>query len=163
MTKQFSILNLTLSGKTMRLFSALILSLLMIPAFASEVRDISEFNLKQYQGKVVYLDFWASWCKPCQKSFPWMNELQSKYPNDKFTVVTINLDTKTGDMNEFLEHIPANFEVYHDPAGTLAKKFKLPGMPTSYILDANGAAVKKHVGFNKSKAPSIEQEIEALL
>lgn len=147
----------------MRLFSALILSLIIFPAFATDVRDISEFNLKQYQGKVVYLDFWASWCKPCQKSFPWMNQLQDKYPNDKFSVVTINLDTKTGDMNEFLEHIPANFAVYHDPKGSFAEKFKLPGMPTSYLIDTNGTAVKRHVGFSKSKAPKIELEIEALL
>lgn len=147
----------------MRLFSVLILSLTVFPAFANDVRDINEFNLKQYQGKVVYLDFWASWCKPCQKSFPWMNRLQDKYPDEKFSVVTINLDTKTGDMDAFLKHIPANFAVYHDPTGSLAEKFNLPGMPTSYIIDENGTVVKKHVGFSKSRAPQIEQEIEALL
>ena len=127
------------------------------------VKDIKEFNLTQYQGKVIYLDFWASWCKPCQKSFPWMNELQKKYPSDQFKVVTINLDKKASNMNEFLKHVPADFTIYHDASGTVAKQFKLPGMPTSFILNKQGKVVKKHVGFNSKMTQEIESEIQSLL
>lgn len=144
------------------LFALLLLSI-VVPVQAGEIKDISQFSLKQYEGKVVYLDFWASWCKPCQKSFPWMNQLQQKYPADRFQVVTINLDQKAEDMQRFLEQVQADFIIYQDPAGTLAEQFKLPGMPTSYLIDKTGKAVSKHVGFYSEKAGALEAEIEALL
>lgn len=147
----------------MKFLFGLVLSLLMSQAHASDIRDINDFSLQQYEGKVIYLDFWASWCKPCQKSFPWMNALQNKYPSDKFQVVTINVDQKNSDMLEFLKRVPADFTIYHDPSGQIAEKFKLPAMPTSFIIDTNGKAIKKHVGFFSNKTPSIEAEIEALL
>lgn len=147
----------------MRTFIGIMLAMLLTGVNAAEIKNIDDFDLKQYQGKVLYLDFWASWCKPCQKSFPWMNELQTKYPADRFEVVTINLDQKHEDMTEFLAHVPANFTIYHDPSGSFAEKFKLPGMPTSFIIDSDGKAVKKHVGFFTHKTPQIESEIEELL
>jgi thiol-disulfide isomerase/thioredoxin len=130
---------------------------------ANDIKDINDFSLQQYEGKVIYLDFWASWCKPCQKSFPWMNGLQLKYPATDFQVVTINLDKKADDMHQFLKQVPASFTIYHDPTGTMAEKFKLPGMPTSFIIDKNGKAIKKHIGFFKDKIPIMEAEIESLL
>ena len=147
----------------MKTVLAVLMSLMLSSVYAGEVRDIKEFNLAQYQGKVIYLDFWASWCKPCQKSFPWMNSLQKKYPADKFEVVTINLDARNADMIEFLKHVPAEFTVYHDPSGSVAEKFQLPGMPTSFIIDKDGKPVKKHVGFFSDKVPQMEAEIEAQL
>jgi len=130
---------------------------------ANEIKDINDFSLQQYQGKVIYLDFWASWCKPCQKSFPWMNKLKEKYPASDFEVVTINLDKKADDMLLFLKKVPASFTIYHDPSGSIAEKFQLPGMPTSFIIDKNGKAVKKHIGFFKDKITTLEAEIEDLL
>ena len=56
--------------------------------------------IKNYEGKIVYLDFWASWCTPCRRSFPWMNELKSKFNNDQFVVVSVNLDTLI--LNEYI-------------------------------------------------------------
>ncbi len=145
---------------------ALLIVLAWAPARAGQspdIRDIGQFNLEQYQGKVVYLDFWASWCKPCQKSFPWMNALQKKYPNDRFEVVTINLDASREPMMQFLEHIPASFTIYHDASGKIAEAFKLPGMPTSFIIDKNGKPVSRHIGFYSDKTRDIEAEIEKLL
>ncbi len=143
----------------------LVLALLSTASLAAEpdIRDIDTFNLDSYRGKVVYLDFWASWCKPCQKSFPWMNRLQKKYPSDRFEVVTINLDRKREPMMRFLEKLPADFTIYHDPSGHIAESFKLQGMPTSYLIDRNGKPVKRHVGFYSDKTGEIEAEIEELL
>ena len=114
-------------------------------------------------GKVVVMDFWASWCKPCRKSFPWMNQLLTRYPADKFTVITVNLDAETESMHDFLEKVPARFDVYHDPSGSIAEKFQLEGMPTSYLIDRNGKVVKKHIGFLEKDIEKYESEIEALL
>ena len=139
---------------------------LSMPAAAREpadIRDIRDFNLEQYRGKVLYLDFWASWCKPCQKSFPWMNRLQGKFPADRFEVVTINLDSDRKPMLRFLERIPADFTIYHDASGHTAEKFKLPGMPTSYLIDQNGKPVSRHIGFFTDKTARIEEEIRNLI
>jgi thiol-disulfide isomerase/thioredoxin len=150
---------------------AILSSLLLLLAFAlpaeagnpPDIRGIDQFSLEQYKGKVVYLDFWASWCKPCRKSFPWMNALKKKFPADRFEVVTINLDSEQEPMMQFLEHVPADFTIYHDASGRTAEAFKLPGMPTSYIIDRNGKPVSRHIGFYSDKTREIEAEIEKLL
>ena len=141
----------------------LLLLLLAVAPVRAEIYAIGQLDLDSYHGKVVYLDFWASWCKPCQKSFPWMNALLDKYPDDAFTVVTINLDAETEAMHHFLDKIPARFDIYHDPSGAIGDQFQLEGMPTSYLIDASGKVVKKHIGFYEKKIEQYEREIEDLL
>jgi len=142
----------------------IILSLFLIStSLQADVMNINQFNLDKYKGQVIYLDFWASWCKPCQVSFPWMNKVNSQYKDQKFKVIAINLDEDTSAMNSFLTKVPADFDIYHDPSGSFAEKFKLEGMPTSYLIDKSGKAVKKHIGFYLKKTPIYEKEIEELL
>jgi thiol-disulfide isomerase/thioredoxin len=141
----------------------ILLIALFIPTLHAEVYDIEQFSLQNYQGKVVYLDFWASWCKPCQKSFPWMNQLTRRYPADQFTVVTINLDEEAADMRDFLARVPAEFDVFHDTSASLARKFKIEGMPTSFLIDRDGKVHSRHVGFYEKKKQQLEAEIEGLL
>ena len=139
-----------------------LLAVLALPAQA-DVYDIRELDLNAYRGKVVYLDFWASWCKPCRQSFPWMNRLLARYPAERFTVITVNLDAETDAMHRFLQKVPADFDVYHDPNGGIAEKFELQGMPTAFLIDASGKIVSRHVGFYEKKIEAYEREIEALL
>ena len=141
----------------------ILLLLLTVSTANAEIYDIRQLDLTRYQGKVVYLDFWASWCKPCQRSFPWMNQLLAKYPAERFTVITINLDAETDAMQHFLQKMPVKFDIYHDPSGGIAEKFGLEGMPTSYLIDADGNIVSKHIGFQSKRVESYEREIEALL
>lgn len=141
----------------------LLLLLLAISSVQAEIYDISELDLKSHEGKVVYLDFWASWCKPCQRSFPWMNNLLNKYPAENFTVITVNLDAESEAMHQFLGKVPANFDIYHDPSGQIAEQFEIEGMPTSYLIDSSGKVVKKHIGFYTKHIDKYEREIEELL
>lgn len=137
--------------------------LLVLSPLKADIYSIDQLDLEAQAGKVVYLDFWASWCKPCRESFPWMNSLLTRYPADRFTVITINLDAETGEMHRFLEKIGADFDIYHDPSGAIAEQFELQGMPTSYLIDASGKVVRKHIGFYTSKVNEYEREIEELL
>jgi thiol-disulfide isomerase/thioredoxin len=141
----------------------LLLLLLVVSPLKAEIYNINQLDLKKHQGKVVYLDFWASWCKPCQKSFPWMNNLMAKYPAENFTVITINLDAESEAMHQFLGKVKADFDIYHDPSGQIAEQFKVEGMPTSYLIDASGKVVKKHIGFYTKHVDKYEREIEELL
>lgn len=122
-----------------------------------------QVNLSDYKGQVVYLDFWASWCKPCQRSFPWMNDMQAKYGEQGFTVVAINLDSERRLADEFLRKLPAHFPVAFDPQGNSAQTYKLKGMPTSYLIDKTGQLRIAHQGFHIEKQASYEQEIQGLL
>ena len=97
--------------------------------------DNKSINLAKLKGKVVYLDFWASWCDPCRKSFPWMNDIHSRYDNKKFTIIAVNLDSNKKDAMKFLEKVPANFDIAYDPEGNVATKYNLKAMPTSYLID----------------------------
>jgi thiol-disulfide isomerase/thioredoxin len=141
----------------------LLLLLLAVSPVKAEIYNIDQLDLEKHQGKVVYLDFWASWCKPCQRSFPWMNSLLNKYPSEAFTIVTINLDAESEAMHQFLSKVSADFDIYHDPSGQIAEQFKIEGMPTSYLIDASGKVVKKHIGFYTKHVGKYEREIEELL
>lgn len=151
----------TVARPVMRMI--LLLLLVAVTPLKAEIYNIDQLDLSSYQGKVVYLDFWASWCKPCQKSFPWMNKLLLKYPAEKFTVITVNLDAESDAMHHFLSKVKADFDIFHDPSGRIAEEFEIQGMPTSYLIDASGKVVKKHVGFYTKQVDKYEREIEELL
>lgn len=122
-------------------------------------KNVVEKNL----GNVVYLDFWASWCTPCRRSFPWMNEMQEKYKTQNFKVVSINLDSEHELAQQFLVSNPANFSVLYDPNGALASEMKLKGMPSSFIINKKGEVVSAHVGFTDKKKSHYEQVINQLI
>ena len=120
-------------------------------------------KLSNYLGKVVYLDFWASWCVPCRETFPWMNQLQEKYGKDGFEVVAVNIDTKKGDADRFLAQFPAHFTVLFDPKRGVAKTYALKGMPTAFLIDRAGNVVSTHLGFQKDRAGELEAHIAKAL
>ena len=126
---------------------------------------VKEFEqaMAQHKGKIVYVDFWASWCVPCRKSFPWMNAMQAKHQEQGFVVLSINLDAEETLSKKFLKKNPANFAIIYDARGKLAQKFKLKGMPSSYLFDRQGKLISAHTGFNGKKQQQYEDEIEQAL
>ncbi|MEP6607830.1 MAG: TlpA disulfide reductase family protein [Burkholderiaceae bacterium] len=120
-------------------------------------------RLTDMKGQVVYVDFWASWCAPCKQSFPWMNEMQAKYGPRGFTVVGINVDQKREDADKFLNATPAKFAVGYDTTGKVAEVYQPKGMPTSFLIGADGKVRAIHVGFKDSNREELEREIQAAL
>lgn len=153
----------------MRLTQILILFLLV--SFSAHANPLNtqfktkngNIKLSDFNGQVIYLDFWASWCIPCRKSFPWMNSLEKRYGNKGFKVIAVNLDQEAEEAKSFLEQIPAHFTVAYDPEGVSAKTFKVKGMPSSYLIDRNGKLVFSHVGYREKENAAIEQKIKHLL
>jgi cytochrome c biogenesis protein CcmG/thiol:disulfide interchange protein DsbE len=119
------------------------------------------FDLAQYRGKVVYLDFWASWCKPCRHSFPWMNAMQQKYGADGLVIVAVNVDEQHADAEKFLKETPAGFTVIYDPAGKLAEQYGIYGMPSSFVIGRDGQVLQKHQGFFDDSPAKYEAELRA--
>jgi peroxiredoxin len=120
-------------------------------------------SLNQQRGKIVYVDFWASWCGPCRQSFPWMNEMLGKYQAQGLEILAINLDTGRAEADEFLAKNPASFTVLFDPTATLPPQYGVKGMPTSYLIDASGEIILQHAGFNASHRESLEASIQQAL
>ena len=143
----------------MRLFAAaLIAALSALSASAVELPA----PLAPYAGKVVYLDFWASWCGPCAQSFPWLNQMQDKYGKD-LTVVGVNVDTEAGAADKFLKRHPAKFDIVRDPKGVLPELYKIEGMPSSLLIDASGRVIHQHSGFRTTDVAEYEAAIKAAL
>jgi thiol-disulfide isomerase/thioredoxin len=108
------------------------------------------------RGKVVYVDFWASWCVPCRLSFPWMKDLQAKYGERGLQVVAINVDRDRAAARKFLEDVHASLPIVYDPAGKLAKLYDLQVMPTSFIYGRDGILRRRRDGFDPGEKQSVE-------
>lgn len=120
-------------------------------------------SLSDLKGKVVLLDFWASWCGPCRQSFPWMNDMQAKYSDQGFEVVAVNLDQDKEAATEFLDQIPANFTIAYDTEGATPEAYKVMGMPSAYLIDRDGNIHSQHIGFHNDRKDSYEEDIRSLL
>lgn len=120
-------------------------------------------SLSQYRGNVVYVDFWASWCGPCAKSFPFLNELHGQLKDQGLTVVGVNLDENATDAKAFLAKYPASFNIAADTSKQCAKDFDVKAMPSSYIVDRKGIVHHVHLGFRPGEAQEIRVLVEKLL
>lgn len=120
-------------------------------------------QLQQLAGKLVYVDFWASWCAPCQQSFPFMNELQRKYSEQGLRIIAINVDKERADVDTFLRKNPAQFLIAFDPAGLTPKQYQVKGMPSSYLIGRKGQLIKIHQGFKSADREQIERSIQEAL
>lgn len=123
-----------------------------------------EGSLPDLKGKVVLVDFFASWCEPCKASFPAMEELHKKYGDKGLVILAINLDKKKADMEAFLKENPVTFNIVRDPANKLVSAVKIPTMPSSFLLDRSGKVHAAHRGFKgKETEKEYSEEIESLL
>ena len=130
---------------------------LRLPAVGGEV------DLSMLQGKVVYLDFWASWCDPCRESFPWMAGMKEKYGGQGFEIVAVNLDKERKLADQFLQAMDVNFIVAFDEAGESAARYGLRGMPGSYLIGRDGHIHASHLGFRDKDKAKLETAIQQLL
>ena len=133
------------------------------PAFALPNAAGQTVALDKLRGSVVYVDFWASWCGPCKRSFPWMNEMTRKYGSQGFTIVAINVDKKREDAEKFLRLAPAEFTVVYDPDGTAPAAWQVKAMPSSYLVDAAGRIVFVETGFKDERKGEVEERIRTAL
>jgi cytochrome c biogenesis protein CcmG, thiol:disulfide interchange protein DsbE len=131
---------------------------LLAPAYAD-----SPIDFNGLRGRVVYLDFWASWCAPCRQSFPWMQAMQDAYERQGLTVVAVNLDRRREDAEKFLARFHPSFDVRFDPDARMAESFQIHGMPTSLIIDRHGVQRHIHIGFLPADLGAYESEIREIL
>lgn len=139
---------------------ALLLAMLFGAAAAAAAADL---DLSAYRGKVVYVDFWASWCGPCKQSFPWLDNLAREYASRDFVVIGINVDKDRGLADRFLNDFHAEFPIVYDPAGELATAYKVAGMPSGILIDRAGHVRFQHAGFSEKQKGLYEEQLQSLL
>jgi len=121
------------------------------------------FDLNNYKGKVVYLDFWASWCGPCKFSFPYMDNLADRFRDRNLVILADNLDKSTEKAKSYLSENTTSVPIIYDPKGVLATRFKVDDMPTSILFDRQGKIRYVHKGFYKEKEAEYTAHVMALL
>lgn len=129
----------------------------------SALEPSSGFDFAAARGKVLYVDFWASWCVPCAKAFPFLNALHQDYAEQGLLVVGISVDEKLEDANDFIRKHPVQFITVSDTTGSCPKAFAVAGMPSSYLVDRQGIIHHVHTGFRDSDIAQRRQQIEQLL
>jgi thiol-disulfide isomerase/thioredoxin len=128
-----------------------------------EVEDLSgkPFSLASLRGKVTLVDFWASWCGPCRKSFPALDKLYTRLRGKGLEVVGVSLDEDLAAAERFLDKVPVSFRIARDPSGRLAQQLQIASMPTTLLLDREGQVVARFEGGERLAAE--EAAVVALL
>ncbi|MGZ8898543.1 MAG: TlpA disulfide reductase family protein [Limisphaerales bacterium] len=130
--------------------------------------DLAAFGLDgklpELKGKIVLVDFFASWCPPCHESFPAMEQLHRSYAEKGLVILAISVDTKKADLERFLKKHLVSFPIVRDGTGKLAGTLKIPAMPTSFLIGRDGKIRSVHEGFHGEKTRNqYISEIEDLL
>lgn len=146
---------------------AVVVAALLLAASIFSVRPVlaqqQTLDLASHAGKVVIVDFWASWCVPCRRSFPWLNAMQAKYQSQGLVIVGINLDNVPDDARAFLEDYPAEFKIVYDADRSVAREFEVVAMPSSYLIGRDGELRERHLGFKVQRQAEYETAIIAAL
>lgn len=136
------------------------------PDFEYQPLATTEISLKKFsqsQGKVIYLDFWASWCKPCLISMPKLDRLRSELKGKGFEVIAVNLDDDPEKGRVFLAKHRVNYPVVQATDDTITDLYQIYGLPTSYLVDRQGVLRYVHQGFREGDLSKIRHEVEQLL
>ncbi len=133
----------------------------LLPVAATMAAE--SFHIEKYAGKVVVLDFWASWCVPCRRSFPWLNTMHRKYADEGLVIVGVNLDMERAEAERFLEEFPAEFAIVYDENQELARQYEVVAMPSSYVIGRDGGLVAQHMGFKVKQQDDYEAIITRAL
>jgi thiol-disulfide isomerase/thioredoxin len=160
--------------RNLLLFATAFAGLMASSLFAAEgwnvgdtLPDISRFGLSEpvpdLRGRVVYLDFCASWCAPCKASFPVLNTWQKELGGRGFVILGVSVDEEAPALEAFLKKTPTSFPVVRDSAHKLVSAANVKTMPTSFLVDRKGIIRHVHSGFHKKDEAALLAQINALL
>lgn len=116
-------------------------------------------NIGAYRGKVVLVDFWATWCAPCEQSMPFFNSLRNELKDKGFEIVAINVDEDMEETKRFLETHVVDYPVVMDPKGQCPSVFDVKAMPSSYFVDKTGKVRAIHLGYRQSDQEGLRKQV----
>jgi len=128
-----------------------------------DLKTGQQINLVDYRGKVVLVDFWASWCPPCLLSLPAYEQMRNEIGTEGFEIIAINVDEDTDDGLKFLQEHPVSYPVLADSEGEIGIPYGVRTLPRSYLLDREGRIIVKYKSFKDGDETDLKQEITTLL
>ena len=131
-----------------------------LPAIQNAEGDLS---LSDFRGRITYVDFWASWCGPCRLSLPALNTLNEAFSDDPVQFLAISIDVVEEDAWDFLARYTVDYPVVIDTEGDIARLFAVDGMPSGYLLDAEGRVREIHIGFKRGDELKLAESIKKML
>ena len=123
----------------------------------------AELDLAKYRGKVVMLDFWASWCAPCKQAFPYMATLTRHYAGRDLVVITVNAERQRAPGEAFLHQVKSTLPVVWDADASLVKTWQVNELPATILIDRKGKVRFRHTGFFPAKTPEYAAQIDSLV
>jgi thiol-disulfide isomerase/thioredoxin len=154
---------LTLGALTLFMQSTTASTAKPMPNVVVHTADGATVRLADYKGKVVLIDFWASWCPPCKTSFPALDAIYRAYQEQGLEVLAVNVGERPRDADTFLGAHPHRLTVLFDPKGVSPLAFGVKGMPSSFLIDRAGNIRFSHMGYSANVGDSYHQEIAQLL
>ncbi|MFI5211639.1 MAG: TlpA family protein disulfide reductase [Ignavibacteria bacterium] len=135
------------------------------PEFSAKDISGNTVTLSDLKGKVILVDFWASWCVPCKKSMPHIIELYNNRADSSFTVIAVNVDEERSKIEEFANSISTQFPfpVIFDKDSKLPSLYNVEGMPTTIIIDKEGLIRFKETGFTNDTREKMDSKVRELL
>jgi thiol-disulfide isomerase/thioredoxin len=135
------------------------------PAFEGKTPEGKEIKLSDYSGKVVLIDFWASWCPPCREEMPELVKFYKSHSNPKFEIIAVNIDNDVNNMKHFIDKLVSkpNFPIIADNNQQIPPLFNIGAMPTTIFIDKKGTIRYRHDGFKQSYVNDFNEELTQLL
>ena len=128
-----------------------------------DIHSGQKVSLAGLKGKVVVVDFWASWCAPCKEEMPVLESLYKRFKDSGLVIVGVSVDNELANAKKFVGALKVSFPIVHDAGHAVADKFKPPRMPTSIVIDKAGKIRFIHAGFRKEDGKKLEAEVRELL
>ena len=133
------------------------------PSFTLTTLTGQPDGLSQYKGQVVMVNFWATWCGPCQQEMPLLDQMYKKYKPAGFTLIGVNVDKESPAVKELLARKPVSFPVLLDPANQVSKAYHVDEMPSSVIIDRKGQIRYIHRGYKPGDENDYQDRIRQLI
>ena len=132
------------------------------PAFNLQDMDGEKFSLATYKGKVLIVNFWATWCPPCRAELPSMNRGWDKIKNENIEMIAINVGEDEDTIYSFMADYPINFKVLLDQSGDIISQWPIKGLPTTFVVDAEGRIVYRAIGGREWDSDKLLNMVRAL-
>jgi peroxiredoxin len=133
------------------------------PAFNVVDLNGRTISLEQFKGKVVFLDFWAPWCRPCKQELPELDKLYKKFRQDGLEVIGISVEPSEKNLAAFLKKYPLSVHIVIDKKNEVSEAYHVSTLPTGFIIGKDGVIHRVHKGFGMEFLPQYEKEIVELL
>jgi thiol-disulfide isomerase/thioredoxin len=136
----------------------------LAPNFTGKTAEGKEIKLSDYKGKVVLIDFWASWCPPCREEMPELIKFYKAHKNDKFEIIAVNIDNDSKNMQSFLDKLfpKPEFPILADNEKQIPELFNIEAMPTTIFIDKQGNIRFRHDGFKSTYIADFSEELSQL-